>query len=75
MKDVGFVSSNPNNVKVLELLRKRSSVSVDEIAKFTRIPKVTLRTIMDELKRRGFIVEEEGYYSISKEGLEVLKRL
>ena len=75
MKDVGFVSSNPNNVRVLELLRKRSGMSVEEIAKFTRIPKVTLRTIMDELKRRGFVVEENGYYSISEEGLEVLKRL
>ena len=75
MKDVGFVSSNPTNVRILELLRKREGVDLKTISKFTRIPQVTVKTVMEELKRRGLVVEEEGIFRLSDEGLEVLKRL
>ncbi len=74
MKEVGFVSSNPVNVRILELLRKKEA-DIETISKLTRIPLPTLRVAMKGLKERGLVVEVEGKFRISEEGLEVLKRL
>ncbi len=75
MRDIGLVTSNPTKVKILELLKKRKRADSKTIAKFTRIPEITLRGVVEELKREGFIVEEDGVFSLSSSGLEVLTKM
>ncbi len=75
MRDVGSITSNPTKVRILELLKKRKKADSKTIAKFTRIPEVMLRGVVEELKRDGFIVEEDGVFSLSSSGLEVLMKI
>ncbi len=75
MRDVGLITSNPTKVKILELLKKRKKADSKTIAKFTRIPEIMLKGIIEELKRDGFIAEEEGEFSLSPAGLEVLMKM
>ncbi len=75
MRDIGLVTSNPTKVKILELLKKRKKADSKTIAKFTRIPEIMLRDVVEELKRDGFIVEEDGVFSLSSAGLEVLTKM
>ncbi len=75
MRDVGHVMSNPNKVRVLEVLRKREKADLKEISKLTRIPEVMLKGIMNDLERDGFVREEGGVYKITPEGVEVLMKI
>ncbi len=75
MRDVGLISSNPTKIRILELLKKRKKADSKTIAKFTRIPEIMLRGVVEELKRDGFIVEEDGTFSLSSSGLEVLMKM
>lgn len=75
MRDIGLITSNPTKVKILELLKKRKKADSKTIAKFTRIPEIMLRGVVEELKRDGFIVEEDGVFSLSSAGLEVLTKM
>ncbi len=75
MRDVGFVTSNPNKVRVLEVIRKRGKTTMKEVSKFTRIPEVMLRGVLEELKREGFVSEEEGLLKLTPAGFEVLEKM
>ncbi len=75
MRDVGFVTSNPNKVRVLEVIRKRGKTTMKEVSKSTRIPEVMLRGVLEELKREGFVSEEEGLLKLTPAGLEVLEKM
>ncbi len=75
MRDLGLITSNPTKVRILELLKKRGKADSKTIAKFTRIPEVTLRGVIEELKRDGFIAEEDGEFRLSSAGLDVLMKM
>jgi len=75
MRDLGLITSNPTKVRILELLKKRRKADSKTIAKFTRIPEVTLRGVIEELKRDGFIAEEDGEFRLSSAGLDVLMKM
>ena len=72
MKEVGVISSNPIKMRVLELLKKRDEVDIKVISKSIRVPKFLLEPILNDLKREGFIVEENGLFKLSPRGLNVL---
>ncbi|HIP63212.1 MAG TPA: hypothetical protein EYH04_03755 [Archaeoglobus profundus] len=72
MKEVGIISSNPIKMKILELLKKRDEVDIKVISKSIRIPEFLLKPILNDLKREGFITEENGLFKLSPRGLNVL---
>ena len=72
MKEVGVISSNPIKMRVLELLKKRDEVDIKVISKSIRVPEFLLEPILNDLKREGFIVEENGLFKLSPRGLNVL---
>ena len=72
MKEVGTISSNPIKMRVLELLKKRNEVDIRMISKSIRIPEFLLKPILNDLKREGFIIEENGLFKLSSRGLNVL---
>ena len=72
MKEVGVISSNPIKMKILELLKKRDKVDIKVISKSIRIPEFLLKPILNDLKREGFIIEENGLFKLSPRGLNVL---
>jgi len=72
MKEVGVISSNPIKMKILELLKKRDKVDIKVISKSIRIPEFLLKPILNDLKREGFIIEENGLFKLSPKGLNVL---
>jgi len=75
MRDVGQVMSNPNKVRILEVIRKRGEVDMGTISKLTRIPMVMLRGLIEDLKRGGFIEEVNGVCRLTDQGLEVLMKI
>ncbi len=75
MRDVGFVTSNPNKVRVLEVIRKRGKATMKDVSKSTRIPEVMLKGVLEELKREGFVSEEEGLLRLTPSGFEVLEKM
>ncbi len=71
---LGSLASNPNKLRVMNLLLKKS-LELNAIAKAIRLPKNALKSIIDELITEGFIEEEGGYYKITDLGKRTLKSL
>ncbi len=72
---VGHITSNPNKIKVLEILKRKEGVNEKTVSKFTRIPVAMLKGTIEELKKDGIIEErDEGLY-LTELGIEVLTSL
>ena len=56
----GFLKSAEKTLDVLELLAKRDSVGVTELAKAKKIGISTAHRILSTLKKRGFVVQDQG---------------
>lgn len=55
----GHITSNPNKVKVLEVLNRKKEANLKAIAKSTRIPEKILITVVEDLKKDE-VVQETG---------------
>jgi predicted transcriptional regulator len=75
MRDIGLITSNPTKVKVLEVLKKKERADARTISKSIRVPEIMLKGVLEELKHDGFVIEEEGIFSLSPSGLEVLMKM
>ncbi len=67
--------SNPLKIRVLEALRKRKRMSLELLSKHVRIPEFTLRDLLEELKKDGFVDESEGYIVLTDYGIKALKEI
>jgi len=72
---VGHITSNPNKIKVLEILRRKEGVNEKTVSKFTRIPVIMLKGTIEELKKDGVIEERDGGLYLTELGIEVLTSL
>lgn len=70
----GSIASNPNKLKIMNLLAKKD-LSLERIVKATRLPQISVKSIMDELVKDGFVEEKDGIYSATEEGKKALKTL
>ncbi|MFP3910220.1 MAG: hypothetical protein ACLFVI_08345 [Archaeoglobaceae archaeon] len=55
----GHITSNPNKVKILEVLNRKKEADLKAIAKSTRIPEKILFTVVEDLKKDE-VVQETG---------------
>ena len=75
MELVGCITSNPNKIKVLEILRKKEGINERTISKFTRIPVTMLKRAIKELKKDGVVEEKDGGLYLTEVGVDVLVSL
>lgn len=71
---LGSLASNPNKIRLMEILLKGESEK-EEIAKKMRLPPKTVETILSELVSEGFVKISESGYKITEEGERALKSL
>ncbi|RLI85178.1 MAG: hypothetical protein DRO98_07410 [Archaeoglobales archaeon] len=71
---IGHITSNPNKIKVLEVLNKKNS-DVKALSKATRIPPKMLERIIKELKADGVIEEKNGQLRITEKGFKAITSL
>ena len=67
--------SNPLKIRVLEALRKRKKMSLELLSKHVRIPEFTLKDLLEDLKKDGFVDESEGYIVLTDHGIKALKEI
>ncbi len=70
----GSIASNPTKLRIMKILAKKST-DLHGIARATRLPEVSVRGVLDELVKDGFVRDEEGVYTITEEGIKALKVL
>jgi len=63
----GWLASNPNKVRLLELILK-GAIEREEIAKKVRLPRPTIDSLMNELISDGFVKLNGNVYEITEEG-------
>lgn len=68
----GHITSNPNKLKILEVLNRKKEASLKAIAKSTRIPEKILVTVVDELKQDEVIEEKEDKLALTDKGTKIL---
>lgn len=72
---VGHLASNPNKIKVLEVLKSKKEVEIRAVSKFSRIPEKILNVVVSELKNDKIVEEEEGKLRLTDKGLELFKKI
>lgn len=70
----GSIASNPNKLRIMNLLAKKD-LTLEKIVKATRLPQISVKSIIDELLKDGFVEEKDGIYSATGEGKKALKTL
>ncbi|MFO7967099.1 MAG: winged helix-turn-helix domain-containing protein [Archaeoglobaceae archaeon] len=68
----GHITSNPNKVKILEVLNRKKEADLKAIAKSTRIPEKILVTVVDDLKNDEVIQEEGDNLKLTEKGTKLL---
>lgn len=71
---VGSLASNPNKIRILTLLA-RKSIKKEEIAKKSRLPLQTVENLLLELTAENFICKEGELYGITENGEKALRTL
>ncbi len=71
---IGSIASNPNKIRIMNLLLKKE-MSLKQIAKSTRMPEISLKTIIDELVKDGFVESTDKGYIITESGKKALKSI
>ncbi len=74
MVKIGSAISNPNKIRLLEILMKRE-IEVSRAAKLMRMPEISVSKLVEELMSDGLVSEKEGLLSITDDGKKVLKSL
>ncbi|MEM2727018.1 MAG: winged helix-turn-helix domain-containing protein [Archaeoglobaceae archaeon] len=72
--NIGSIASNPNKLRVMEVLLK-GEVNKEVIYKKMRLPASTIEGILNELMAEGFIALSGNVYKITEEGKKALKSL
>ncbi|HID43292.1 MAG TPA: hypothetical protein EYP30_05870 [Archaeoglobaceae archaeon] len=72
---VGHLTSNPNKIKILEVLKSRKEAEMRTISKFSRIPEKILDVVVNELKNDKIVEEIEGKFRLTDKGLELFKKI
>jgi predicted transcriptional regulator len=72
---MGHITSNPNKIKILEILKSKEEADEKTISKFARIPEKMLVGAIEDLKKDGIIAEKEGKLHLTALGFEILATL
>ncbi len=70
----GSIASNPTKLKIMKILAKKD-LDLRGISKTTRLPEVSIKGIVSELVKDGFVEDEDGVYRATEEGIKALKTL
>lgn len=68
----GHITSNPNKLKILEVLHRKKEADLKAIAKSTRVPEKILTTVVDELKEDEVIQETGDKLTLTEKGTKIL---
>lgn len=68
----GHITSNPNKVKILEVLHRKKEADLKAIAKSTRVPEKILTTVVGELKEDEVIQETRDKLTLTDKGTKIL---
>lgn len=71
---IGSIASNPNKLRLMEVLQKGETTK-EGIAKKTRLPLSTLEGILSELIQEGLVLTIDGNYRLTEEGEKTLKSM
>ncbi|MCD1293462.1 hypothetical protein CUJ83_00430 [Methanocella sp. CWC-04] len=69
---VGYVSSNIKRKQIIDVLEKNGSDTADHLAKVTRIPRISLEKMLDEMIERDMIKKDNEKYSLTETGDQVV---
>jgi predicted transcriptional regulator len=69
---VGYVSSNVKRKQVVDVLEKNGSETLEQLSKLTRIPRLSLQKVVDELKEKDIIIRSKDKYSLTETGEKVV---
>ena len=69
---VGYVNSNVKRKQVVDVLEKNGSESLDHLSKVTRIPRLSLQKIMEEMASKEIVKLEDGKYMLTETGDQVV---
>jgi len=70
----GSIASNPNKLKIMNLLAKKE-LNIERIVKVTRMPETSVRSLIEELLKEGFLREKDGMYAVTEDGKKALRTL
>lgn len=69
---MGYVSSNVKRKQVVDVLEKNGSETLEQLSKLTRIPRLSLQKVVDELKEKDIIIRSKDKYSLTETGEKVV---
>jgi predicted transcriptional regulator len=72
---VGFVSSNDKHNKILGIVGSQGPLDGKLVAKRARMIPQTAIKILDKLKEKGLVEENEGLFSLTETGIEVENKM
>ena len=71
---VGFISSNARRRQVIEALSKGGE-SPEQLEKLSRIPKIMLTKILDEMAKKKIVKKTKAGYTLTPEGANAAQLL
>jgi len=71
---VGYVNANARRRQVIEALSKGGE-SLEQLEKLSRIPKIMLEKILEEMTKKTIVKKTEAGYGLTPEGEHVAKLL
>lgn len=69
---VGYITGNVKRKQIIDVLDKNGSASFEALAKITRIPRLMLEKIMDEMLNKNIVKKEKDKYTLTETGAEVV---
>lgn len=72
---MGFVTGNNNRQKLLTLLGSKGEMDVKHIAKTMHVIEPSVEKMVSELKEKGLLSENNGFYSLTEEGTTIERRI
>jgi predicted transcriptional regulator len=67
---IGYVSGNVRRRQVIEALNKGGE-SLEQLEKLSRIPKIMLEKILDEMAKKKIVKKTKAGYTLTSEGEQV----
>lgn len=68
----GYVSSNVKRKQIVDVLEKNGSSTSEYISKRTRIPRLSLEKMLDEMIDRQIVKKDDGKYGLTDTGDQVV---
>lgn len=69
---VGYITGNVKRKQIIDVLDKNGSESFEALAKITRIPRLMLEKIMDEMLAKKIVKKEKDKYMLTETGNQVV---